>query len=701
MAENRHNLSFPDASVPDSKKDEEYHQKYVEAICNSSFDTNYQLEYGLLNQLSNYYNGHYTGKEYEFMQEAAPGAALPAKWINFNRIKVKVDTLVSEYMERNWRINVEALDKFSINKKTEAKKDAYMDMVLEKKVRQPLEEQNGIPLPRPDFVPESKDHLDYYFSHTYKETFERVIEDSLRLVRSSTRMNDRLNQAFRDLVIYGRSVITSDIKGVMPTPRRVDPRCFLYDRNATDDFLSDSSFFGEARYMSLADCASEYGMSKSELLEAQKNVNKHMKSGSPLGQKLTQMLEGSTLGFFDQDGGSSRVLVLDACWLDYKTQSYKESKDKYGNIHMKLVKPKSSKATKHVDGIKIWRRGTLIGGVILKNWGEIENMPRGTKFKETIAPYQCVFPNYIDGRTVSKVEQLQSLQDFKDLTMYNIQLAMSRAGAKGFIYDIAQLPLGWDVESVIHYLKTAGIAFINSADGEGYGSSFNQFQQIDQTISQSVQQYINISMMIDREMDIISGINDARQGNIQNSSQAVGVTQSAIQRSSMTTEYMFNMFDSFTDRVLTHLAALAKISFGDESFREMLGDVAVDFIDQNRDIWLHDAGVFVKKAPEVVQNREMFVQMVMAALNSKQLGYAEAMKLMLSEDIEAAIRDLEYKEEEWSIKQQEREQAMQESQEAAMQQQHQNEMEKIQAEGEIDKQEEIIRGRIKMFDKKL
>ena len=98
--------------------------------------------------------------------------------------------------------------------------------------------------------------------------------------------------------------------------------------------------------------------------------------------------------------------------------------------------------------------------------------------------------NNTTGRSVSMVDLLKNIQMLYNVVMYQIELALARSGGKAVVYDVSQLPtnLGMDMQSVLYHLKTDGIIPINSKDEGGQVNSFNQFSQVDFTLSQSVQQ---------------------------------------------------------------------------------------------------------------------------------------------------------------------------------------------------------------------
>ena len=183
---------------------------------------------------------------------------------------------------------------------------------------------------------------------------------------------------------------------------------------------------------------------------------------------------------------------------------------------------------------------------------------------------------------------------------------------------------------------------------------------------------------MDREMDAISGVNEARQGMVKNASQAVGVTQSSLFQSALATAVYYDLFSQFCSHVLDHQAKLAKIAWaGKERFAPIIGDAGIDFLKIDVDMDLHDYAIFVTEVPPMVQDQQTYQSLIMAAVQAGQLGFVQAMKLLLEKDVRVGVRQLEREQR----KQMEQQQAA-EQQLAAQQQQQQLMAEQAQAERE-------------------
>ena len=698
MADEQSSSQFPDFTIPDSQKDKTYHKKFVEAITSQSINSGYNFTHRALTECYDYYNGEQTDEAYRFLQEAENGDVLPALWKNYNKIKNKVDLLLGELDTKGYDINVRTINKEAKVRKLEEKQRKLVEARIRPDLEQ-LQQAVGMNLGLPQEGPQNEQEVHEFFDYSYKESAEIVMEAALKWLAKKHKWDYERRAMFRDILIAGRCVAKLEIVDGLPKARRIDPRLFIFDTAGTDDYLSDATYFGEIRYMNFADAANEYNLTLEEIKTAHNAYSDHLKSTANVSSPFDRY--GSELEpFKTYEDGELRVLVECAYWVDTKSYNHKVSTDKYGNDHVKRVDAGKEGKNIKKTRVKIWRQATLVGGSFMKEWGEVKNQPRDVdNLSDTAPPYKIFIPNYLNGRGVSKVMQLKALQDLKNIAMYNVELAMARAGTRAFVYDISQTPEEWDITEVMKYLKSVGIIFIDSKK-DNMPSQFNQFQQIDLSMSQTVNQYIEISMMIDREMDAISGINEARQGMVQRASQAVGVTQSAILQSNLATESYFKGFETFCSDILNHQARLVKIAWaGKERFAPIIGDAGVDFLQEDIDMELNDYGVFLESTPPLVDNTEKYEGLITAAMQAGQISLVETLELLVMEpDVKTGIRRLKRQQAEKEAQEQQYEQQMQQQALQAAAQEKQADIEgkmqvqQAKTEGDLQKQQLANKG---------
>lgn len=657
--------SLPSIFVPDGEKDEAYHKQFVQGITSKSVYSGYAERRMMMDECLNFYLGLQSGDEFDFLQKAEDGEVLPAKWMDFNKIAVKIDLLLGELSQKGYKINVKAHNKDAISRRLDEKDRLLVEMRFAP-IASALEEENGLPLQSDEqFLPETPKDLDVYMDKSYKEKSEIVMRAILSYLRKVHNWDYERLAVMRDIMIMGLGFFRSDIVDGLPILQRVDPRHMIFDVNAKDDFLSDATYWGEVSYMSLGEVTKKYKLTKKQLEEAFKDYQDFTGGANAQYAHFSTdygfVDRNSRFRIFKNEGGELRVLVVKAFWQDFKPLKARvdEGKDENG-VYQKKEETKT---------IQIWRQGTLIGGRFMKDWGVMKNQDRSVdNLATTTPPYVALIPNYFNGAIVSKVQRLKPLQNLKNIAMYRVMLDIARSGGKGFIYDISQLPQGWDIHTALKYLRATGISFVDSSV-EGAGT-YNQFKEIDMGLSQSVTQFLELSMFLDREMDSVSGVNEARQGLVQGASQAVGVTNSALLQSNLSTAMYFSLFSQMFTKAINKQAGLAKIAWaGKERFAPIIGDTGVNFLEEDITLDLNDYNVFIEETPPALADQQMFYGLVTAGIQAGQLPFVFGMKLLMEKDIDEAVQmlELEFKRQEQIQAEKEAQQYEAEQQAAQMQ----------------------------------
>jgi hypothetical protein len=327
----------------------------------------------------------------------------------------------------------------------------------------------------------------------------------------------------------------------------------------------------------------------------------------------------------------------------------KVTKDQYGNEHVKILgdkdrrnlteKERQSGAKIERRSIETIRKATLIGGYLVKEYGELDNIVRTSEEMDKAEyTYTVVSPQYVNFRSVSKVEELASLQEFKDLLMYHVQTQVSSAGRKGFEYNLAEKPDTLSLEDVMYYLKVSGIAFKETNNDPSMSSS--QMRPIDNSLSDAINLYLNLVSYIDMEMDKVSGINDARQG-FQKSDTLVGTSQMAMMQSSLITQPLNAAFANF-ENILWHKHAnyiKTIFPFISYQYEPIVSQIGIDIMDADEEIPLQTYGIFVQvNGNDIMNDRAKFEGLVNAAVMANSLPIQDAMVLLYNSDTKTGVK---------------------------------------------------------------
>ncbi len=640
----------PSIAIPESQKNEDYHRRWANSVISGSLTDNWANSYQLMAELFKFYQSGSSGDLTRFLQTTQDGSDLPAYWTTTNTIKTKIDLLSGELQERGYEIRAIAMNKEAISRKLEEKERLRVERKLQP-IAKDVENTTGMPVQGGEYIPQSDPELDEYMDLGFKDKAEIIIEGALKWIAKRNDWDEYRIKMFMDTLIVNRAIARTEMVRGIPKTLRVDPLCFIFDPDSTDDMLSDSTYFGEVHYMPLSEASERYNLSLDQLQSVYGNYESYL----GLGQIAAASVGGEHDGFgaigtsrfrwFKKIDNSPRVLVLRACWRDIRDLNYKYEKKDKGDGEAEFLQKVDSLKPKEKESsisksLEVWRECTIIGGQIIKEWGEVPNQPRSASdLGRTECPYKTWVPNYYQSHSVSKVEQLVGLQLFKDILMYNMQVEVSTSGGQGVMYDLAMKPESMTQEQVMSYMKSARIGFYNSKEYNIQGGNANPVSGFNMSLGASLNGILELMNYVDTEMDAISGVSPERQGSIQGASTAVGVQQAALMQSNLITAPYFKGFERFCSRIHNYQAKLVKIAWaGKEVFAPIIGDVGVDFLREHIDLDLDDFDCWMASLPPLINDRQKLESLVQLALQSQQVTLEDALAILLEPDTKVAVR---------------------------------------------------------------
>ena len=679
---------FPAQYVTESEKTDEWCNSWINAIIGYMSYSDSPHKSSRINDIQNYniYNGEIELDDFKYITEQY-GMSYPARLVNYPIISPKIDLLVGEDLRRPIDVKVSTTNKEAVLRKEDVKVSLIMKELTEE-IHKDFFAQTGIEVPSVTDM-ELPEDIDVYMKYNYREMVEETAQDGLEYLIQKYNYVDLFKEGFRDLLVTGKEFFKIYDHNGDPFVRRVDPRSIIYETSSTSDYLDDSAWVGEERYLSYSEILDEY---RDELTQ------EHMQELSAMYQiGSSDDLANYNSGFdwIDyQEGQEIKIRVVSVEWKSIKTLKFKVSENKYNpeRPFMKQVsddykaKKKDNIKTKYVDDI--WE-ATKIGGKIMVQARRRPNQIRSVDDAGTtqLSYVGCIRGN-TTGRSVSMVDLLKNIQMLYNVVMYQIELALARSGGKAVVYDVSQLPtnLGMDMQSVLYHLKTDGIIPINSKDEGGQVNSFNQFSQVDFTLSQSVQQLINLKMMLEQTAGQISGVSPQREGAV-GQYEYVGNVQRSVIQSATITESLFYSHAMVKKRIFERVTNLMKVCWaGGKKASYILGDGAFKFLSVMPDVALQDYGIFIGDSGKDDALRQSLQQIAQSAVQGGQVTLLDVIKVFKADTFTEAEHILERAMDEMKAneaQQQEQQQAMMQAQaeqaQAAFEQQVQLEQVKNEA----------------------
>jgi len=671
--------------VSEKEKNKEWCNNVLDSIIGYMSHNDSTYTTSRTNDIGNYaiYNGDINQDDYAYITEQY-GLTYPARLVNYPIITPKIDLLVGEELKRPIDMKVSTINKEAVIRKLDHKVAIQMKSLLQD-IHSEFEEVYGAPITDEGQGMPVPDDISIYMKYNYREMVEENAQDGLEYVLNRYNLKDKFKEGFRDLLVTGKEFFKVDIVNGDPHARRVDPRSVIYDNSVHSDYLDDASWVGEERWLSVNEINDEFKewLTKEDLEELD-GMRNAFGSGT----------EGYNSNFQWLDAGygkENRIRVISVEWKSLRAIKFKLSPNKYDpdRPFRKMVKDTYRKRkgetieTKWVDDI--WE-ATKIGGKILVKAKRRDNQVRSVDDpgKTALSYIGCIKGN-TTGKSTSIVDLLHNVQMLYNIVVYQIELAMARSGGKAVVYDTSQIPtnVGMDMQTVLYHLKTDGIIPINSKDEGGQIQSFNQFQQVDFTLSQSVQQLINLKLMLEDMAGQLSGVTRQREGAVEQY-EYVGNVQRSVVQSSTITESWFYSHAEVKQRVLESLCNNMKIAWADGKKAAMiLGDGAYKFLNIMPSIALQDYGVYVGDSGKDDAMKQVVQQLAQSALQAGNIDLLNILKVIKADTMTEAEKVLE--------------KGMEKMKEQAAEQQ-QREMQQIQAQQEAEQSKFEAEAQLKQMD---
>jgi hypothetical protein len=636
--------SMPSMVVAEKEKTEDWCRQVLNAITSYMGAEGGSYHSSRVKDIRNYqiYNGVLSQGDYSYITEQY-GLTYPARLVNYPIISPKIDLLLGEELRRPIDMKVTTVNKAAVIRKHDHKVGLMMRELLQEFHAEMQEEMNIDVLSEGQGMPVPED-IETYMKYNYREMIEETAQDGLEYVTNRYNLKDVFKEGFRDLLVTGKEFYKINIQNGDPYVRRIDPRNIVFDDSFHSDYLDDAGWVGEERWLSINEINDEYkdSLSTDDLLELDKMRNLY------LGGDLANY--NSSFEWVDvAHGREARIRVVSAEWKSLRAIKFKLSDNKYdpSRPFRKMVKDTYRKRkgekleTKWVDDV--WE-AAMIGGKILVNARRRDNQVRSVDDpgKTPLSYVGCVKGN-TTGSSTSLVDMLDNIQMLYNIVVYQIELAMARSGGKAVVYDVSQLPtnVGMDIQQVLYHLKTDGIIPINSKDEGNQMQSFNQFQQIDFTLSQSVQQLINLKVMLEEMAGQISGVTRQREGAV-GQYEYVGNVQRSVVQSATITESWFYSHGECKQRVLERLCNLMKVAWaGGKKAGMILGDGAYKFLNVMPNIALQDFGVYVGDSGKDDSMKQVVQQLSQAALQAGTIDMLGVIKVLRADTMTEAEKVLE------------------------------------------------------------
>jgi hypothetical protein len=247
----------------------------------------------------------------------------------------------------------------------------------------------------------------------------------------------------------------------------------------------------------------------------------------------------------------------------------------------------------------------------------------------------------------SLIKATNDIQDLIDMVWLSRSYMMAVAGTKGNVIDVSQKPDDMTTKEWEYHIKMGRI-YIQTVDENGVPkrSSFNQWQNFDNSVSQAITYYDSLIENLIQMMGNIIGIHYQALGETTRADQ-VGTNKMAIQESQMVTEMLFYEHYMIDKEVLEEYVSLSvkDAEARDIIFTEPNISGTIEYSLSTEKLSEENIKINLYSATEDLQKIQELKQMVMSMAGNLNLSLGNIMKIWNADTLKEMEAKVEYFEE--------------------------------------------------------
>ena len=649
---------FPSQVVSDAEKASfEYGEQVAQAIEQEWFSqgrTNgnrYLTTWNNYNRLRLYARGEQPTQKYkDELSINGDLSYLNLDWKPVPIISKFVDILTNGISNKDYDVNAFAQDPASVEKRTNYAEMLAQDMFARdvmKKITSTLGSNlfnTDIP---EDKMPQSAEELELHMQLSYKQGIEIAEEEAINQVLDVNRWDLIRRRINYDLVTCGIGAVKTNFNtsnGI--TIDYVDPANLVYSYTEDPNF-EDIYYVGEYKMVTLPEIAKQFpNLSDSEL-------------------KKIQEYQGNRTYMYGYGNGPNDENTIPVLYFEYKTymdQVFKIKQTEQGLIKA-IEKPDTFNPPENENFERVGRtievlyKGVkVLGTDMLLKWEMCKNMTR--PFADTTKVemnYAICAPRIYKGRIDSTVSRITGFADMIQITHLKLQQVIARMVPDGVFLDmdgLAEVDLGNGTnynpqEALNMYFQTGSVVGRPlTQDGE-LNRGKVPVQELSSGSGQAkIQSLITTYNYYLQMIRDVTGLNEARDGSIQDSNTLVGLQKLAAQASNIATKHINNASLFLTLRMCENISKKIKdmldYPLTANSLRDSLNIFNTSTLRQIDQLNLHDFGIFLDLEPDEEEKAKL-EQNIQVALSSGGIDLEDAIEIRQIRNLKLANQMLKQK----------------------------------------------------------
>ena len=567
-----------------------------------------------------------------------------------------VDIVVNGMADRVFTVNAYAQDGMSLDKRSEYQVNLEKDMLAKDMMKQ-VQEQFGVNTfaMSEEEVPNTSEELALHMQMKYKPSIEIAEEEAVNTVLAENRYNEIQKRLYYDQTVLGIQVCKNSFQpGAGIKVEYVDPASVVYSYTEDPNF-QDCFYWGEIKTLPIIELMKiDPSLTRADMEEIS-NYSQSWYDYNNTAQYYNNSL-------FSKD--SCTVLFFN--YKTTKTFTYKkkvnaagaerviEKDDTFNPTEEMMDEGNFEKISKTID---VWYEGVMVMGTnILLKWEMSENMARPQSASQEVYPeFVASAPRMYKGALESLVRRMITFADLIQITHLKLQQVISRVVPDGVYIDadgLSEVDLGtgqaYNPEDALRMFFQTGSVIGRSYTQDGdYNQAKIPIQQLNSSSGQAkIQSLIGsynhyLSMLRD-----VTGLNEARDGATPDSYALVGLQKLAALSSNTATRHILDASLQMSQRLCTALSSrigdMLQYSDFKEEFVNQIGKFNVGLIEEIKDLYLSDFGIFIEIVPDEEEKR-MLEANIQMALQRDSINLEDAIDIREIRNIKLANQVLKLK----------------------------------------------------------
>lgn len=568
-----------------------------------------------------------------------------------------VDIVVNGMSDRLFKVDAYAQDAIS-----QSKRSRYQTMIQGQMAAKPIldiiQDKAGVnPFTvDPEELPSTDEELALYMQLNYKPAIEIAEEQAINTMLEENKYVDLRKRLDYDLTVLGIATAKHEfLPGSGVEIKYVDPANVVYSYTE-DPHFKDCFYWGEIKTVPIT-----------ELIKIDPTLTKEdLEEISKSGQSWYDYY--NTAQYYDNDIFYRDTVTL--MYFNYKTTKkmvYKKKKnndtgatkviekdDQFNPPQEMMDEGNFEKIEKTID---VWYDGVMVMGTnYLLKWQLAENMVRPKSTSQHALPnYVAVAPRMYKGVIESLVRRMIPFVDLIQITHLKLQQVISKVVPDGVFIDadgLNEVDLGtgsaYNPEDALRlYFQTGSVIGRSyTQDGE-FNNARVPIQQLTSNSGASKAQMLigNYNHYMNM-LRTVTGLNEARDGSMPDPNSLVGLQKLAALNSNTATRHILDgslyLFRSLSEALTYRISDILEYSDFKDDFINKIGKYNVSILDDIKDLYIYDFGIFIEIAPDEEQ-KALLEQNVQMALSKGDINLEDAIDIREVKNIKLANQLLKVK----------------------------------------------------------